>query len=68
MNEFERFLRERDRNQAELYEPQRRDILPKLSMEQLLCVAMARLYEGMGLDDDALIEELYRRGNGTRVK
>ena len=40
--------------------------LPTLTNDQLICVALARLYEGEMLDDEVLIEELYRRGG--RVK
>lgn len=36
--------------------------LPKLSNEQLIMIAMARLYEATGIDDYVLIDELYRRG------
>ena len=36
--------------------------LPALTDMQILLVAMARLYEGDGLDDYVLVEELYRRG------
>ena len=36
--------------------------LSKLSNEQIICLALARLYEAEGVDDDALIDELYRRG------
>jgi hypothetical protein len=36
--------------------------LPALSNEQLICVALARLFEGQMLDDDVLVAELYKRG------
>ncbi len=36
-----------------------------LSNEQIICLSMARLYEAVGVDDAALIAELYRRGRAS---
>ena len=36
--------------------------LPSLTDTQLILLALARLYEAEGIDDDILTEELYRRG------
>ena len=38
------------------------DALPLLSDNNLVILALARLYEANGVDDGALIGELYRRG------
>lgn len=35
--------------------------LPKLTNEELICLALARLYEAEGVYDTVLTEELYRR-------
>ena len=37
-------------------------VLSMLSNDKLLMLAMARLYEAEGIEDEALIGELYRRG------
>lgn len=39
--------------------------LPLLSDTQLIFLALARLYEGEGLDDDALVCEMYRRAGSS---
>ena len=38
--------------------------LVNLNNDELLLIALARLMEGMGIDDGKLIAEMYRRGGG----
>jgi len=37
--------------------------LPKLTDERLVMLALARLFEAQGVDDEAMVQELYRRGS-----
>ena len=52
----------KNKNEAEEIRGVKDANLPKLSNENLVMLALARLYEANGEDDDALIAELYRRG------
>ena len=40
------------------------DLIKKTNV-QLLCIAIARMMEGSGVDDEVLIQELYKRGKNN---
>ncbi len=44
------------------------EALSTLTDTQVILIALARLYEGQGMDDRVLIDEMYRRGGANWAK